>query len=343
MEDTRWARGLTVSPEAGYLVGAALLCTAVLSVLATPGYWAAPKIVAPAVAIDLVLGLPLIGYFLLVRTRRHSGWILLPMLALGLALTRWWVPDQHLRLLPSAALVFGLSDAGLFGLLLLRLRRIALRWRLHRRTLRPLVAMRAALADVLGSRLGGLLHGESAVLWYGLTGWWRSSEPGEEECFFLHRRQGYPAIVGALLLLIVVESAAVHLLLALWNPTVAWVVTGTSLYSGLWIVGDFHAARLNPIVANLRGLDVVVGIRWQLAVSWDNIAAVSDSRPDPRALRLSLWGPPDFWIELHRPVVAYGLLGSTRTVRHVGIAVDRPSELFQALQARVTPASGSTP
>lgn len=60
------------SPEAVFLISAALLCTAELSILAHPGYWAKATVVAPAVMVDLALGMPFLGYLFLVRSRRFD-------------------------------------------------------------------------------------------------------------------------------------------------------------------------------------------------------------------------------------------------------------------------------
>lgn len=307
-----------LSPGLLFPVLTASLCTAVLATLASPGYQAAPQVVGPALAVDLALGLPLVGYLTLVRRGGQSGWVLLPLLVAGLLLAEWWIPRGHLAALPPLPVLAGAAEGALLVVLGIRIRRILSRWRVHRRTLQPLVATRRALADVLGPRAGGILFVEFAVLWYAVAGWRRAPSPGDPT-FSLHRRSAYPAVVGAILLVLAAETSALHLVLAGWSPVAAWILTGLSVYSGLWLLGDLHAARLNPVTAGPWALEVTVGVRSHASLPWSQIRAVGrqvpEGEPSPspgnamaEPVFLGLWGSPNLWIEMDREVEVDGLL-----------------------------------
>lgn len=61
-----------------------------------------------------------------------------------------------------------------------------------------------------------------------------------DRAFTYHRKSLYPALFLVVLLLIIVETLALHLLIQRWSPGIAWLLTGLSLYSIFWIIGDFN-------------------------------------------------------------------------------------------------------
>jgi hypothetical protein len=51
------------------------------------------------------------------------------------------------------------------------------------------------------------------------------------------------AIVCIVALILLVETTVPHLLLQRWSALAAWIFTGLSLYSLLWLTGDYYAIR----------------------------------------------------------------------------------------------------
>ena len=54
------------------------------------------------------------------------------------------------------------------------------------------------------------------------------AEPGPA-VFSYHRKSGYGALLGALLLVFAFETLGVHFLLQRWSPAAAWTFTAFSL------------------------------------------------------------------------------------------------------------------
>lgn len=325
-----------LSRETWFLISLGVLSTVALCVLGHPGYWARPDVVAPALALDLVLGVPLLGYVFLVRGREGQRWLLLPLLGLGLGLARWWIPQSHQAFSDELRALFAWSELILLGYLAGR----TVRMRCEYRRLRPqrprVEALRGALIGVLGPRLGSAVHMEVSALWYATRFLEKevASRPGETR-FHLHRRGGYPAVLGALLLLVLMETTIAHLLLARWSSAAAWISTGLGAYSALWLWGDYHAARLNPVVATERGLDLTVGLRWSASVPWAWIGGIRDRAPDGSSQRMTLMGEADFFIELTAPVEVRGPFGIVRTAHNLGVGVEDPAALRLAITGRV--------
>lgn len=173
-------------------------------------------------------------------------------------------------------------------------------------------------------------------MWYALSGWGRTVEelPGVE-AFAYHTRQAYPAILGAIMMAVVVETAAVHFLVTLWLGNVAWVLTGLGIYSMVWMVGDYHAARMKPFLATEMGLRLDTGLRWRAHVSWEEILSIHDDAPTEPSMPLTLLGKPDFWIECRDAVPVAGPFGIKRTVRFLGVGADDPASFRSEISSRL--------
>lgn len=324
--------------ETGFLLGVAALLAAVLAVPALPGYWARPGLMSQALTVDLALGLPALGWLFLVRGRSGPAWLLPPLFLTGLLLARWLVPGRELgdgRLVEALVVAV---EGTLLVYLAARIRRVAGVVRARRAAGEaPVDALRAGLAEVLDARVAEAAATEASVLWYATAGWRRPAPvPGGVRAFPLHRRNGYPAVLGALLLAVAAETAILHLLLHAWTPVAAWIATGLSVWSALWLVADFHAARHHPPTAGAAGLHLRVGLRWRVRVPWDDLAGVSRStRPVEDGLTLALLGPPDLHLELHRPVAVRGPFGIRKKVTRLGLAADDPAALMEEIEARI--------
>jgi hypothetical protein len=315
-----------------FLVSAGMLCTASLWILSLPAYWAEPQVLAPAVAIDLSLGLPVLGYLFLVRTERSSWVVLIPLLLSGLGLSRWWIPKAHLDLTGGIEIVVVILEGCLLVFLVARIGRIRKTYRREKpRHPYPLDALRLAFAQEVGPRVGAAVFGELSVLWYAFTGWARRrTPPPEARVFPGHRRNAYPAVLSAILMAVLVETAILHLLLSLWIGRAAWIVTALGIYSVLWLVGDFQAARLNPSLSADAGLHLRTGLRWSADLRWTDIVRIQDGPPTEPSVRMALFGKPDLWLECREAMVVVGLFGMERRVRFLGLGLDDPEEFRRA-------------
>ena len=128
------------------------------------------------------------------------------------------------------------------------------------------------------------------------------------------------------------EGFAVHLLLSVWNVLVAWVFTLSSVYGALWLIADFRATVLRPVLVSDESILIRGGIRYTVEVSRLQISSISRSQPEfsQEVLSLKLIGPPTHWIIFSEPVNVHGPYGTTRRVRAVSIEPDDPQGFEEA-------------
>lgn len=131
----------------------------------------------------------------------------------------------------------------------------------------------------------------------------------------------------------VVELTVVHLLLALWQPVVAGVVSLLSLAVVGWLVAGIASFRRSPVLLDRDTLIMRVGPLRRIAVPVANIAVVSGerSRSDLRAMRAV-----NFALVAHPNVVvtlAPRLRRGRRTIGALAHRLDDAPAFLRALDA----------
>jgi hypothetical protein len=165
------------------------------------------------------------------------------------------------------------------------------------------------------------------TLYYALFSWRSEREvPSDAKAFTAHKRAGWGAFFAALLMIVVVEAIATHLLVSHWSNTVAWILSALAAYSVIWLIGDYRALVLRPIVLSSRILWIRLGMRWQAAVPLSNIKRLRPYASSDAALpgfrRMTVLGDPRWVLELQEPAELEGLFGIRRRASTLGIAVD---------------------
>jgi hypothetical protein len=167
---------------------------------------------------------------------------------------------------------------------------------------------------------------ELAAVGLALTGWFRRPRAG-----FAMRSTGWLLYAGVLSFLVVVETAAAHLALAMWKPVIAWISTISSAYALIWLAGDAQAIRLYPVAIAGDTLRLTIGMRWRTAIPLADIASVTEihSVPDG-ALSLALL-VPTVLVTLRAPVEVIGLLGRRRRADRIALTIDDPKAFLAAV------------
>jgi hypothetical protein len=292
-----------------------------------------PDVVATAVMADLTIVVPLL---FAVMIRRPGTWAgIVPVFLLSVLGARLVVPASAGAVLPVLRLCAVPAELATVVLVVWRVRGalgvLAAEGDLVARLER---AFRAAVPN---PRLARMLAYEISVINYGLLSWrdrpaW---EPGRT--FAYHRAGGYGAIVFALLMVSTCEIVGMHLVVSRASSTAAWLVTALELYGVIWILGDYQALRLRPLMVETGGLVVRLGLRWSLLIPRDAIATIEPAPKRPPAKRASghlhaaLMVPPQWQVTLCAPLVARGPYGITKRVTTVALAADDCAGLRQAL------------
>src|SRR5262245_27685565 len=293
-----------------------------------------PELIAIAVTFDIVTVIPLLFYFLVLRPKQHSPLFAIPCFVICNLIASRFLPSTQQAYLQSLEIyLIPVLELALLVFVFSRLPLLRKAYRAERpKTIYFTDAFLSSLQSVLGRNpLLAIVAVETLLVVFSFGGWFLRWKDTGEPTFTYYKKGGYTAILGILLFVGVTETVALHLILSRWSLMVAWILTGLSLYWILWIVGDFHAIRLHPLVLRDGILHLRTGLRWRADIPVSRITDVQIGGPKSSKaksyLRASvLW--PRAVIQLNEPMTVEGLFGLRKTAMEIGVSVDEP-ELFR--------------
>ncbi len=155
--------------------------------------------------------------------------------------------------------------------------------------------------------------------------------------FTLHERSGYGGVVVALVLAVVVETTAVHLMLAQHHAILAAVSFVLGLSSVVWLVRDYQAIRRLPSELTDAELHLRLGRRKELRVSRADIRSLEalpasgEPRGAPGYARFTALGTPELLLHLARPARLTEMYRPPRDVTCLGVTLDDETGFRAAL------------
>ncbi len=260
-----------------------------------------------AACVDLLVSIPAVYYWLMVRPRLQAPVTLIPIVLGGLLRASYLVPASGLL---KMCVAVG-CELGIAYFLVRRGR---------------------------NSRVARLLGWEFSILALALGSWGRRPDVARGGiAFTMHRESGVAVLFSFLAGLSVIEAAGVHLIVLRWSHAATWALTAISIYGALLLVALARSFALYPIVVTPNSILIRAGLLWRVEITRANIARVRRANaPIPRKrdadyLAVTAMADPNVMIELNGPVVAEGLYGRTKLVRRIGISADQASDLISAI------------
>ncbi|GEM_PF-1353495 len=302
-----------------------------------------PDIVAFAITGDVLLGLPVLYYFLMARRNHFPILTVVPVTIVAYFLLRLILPPGHRSHLELLALAAPAVEVVLVVALFHRVRAAVKSIRQRGgQEVYAADALRKALEESLGRHIAtSLLAAELSLIYFAVAGWFKqfsTDQPGALT-FAYYGRNAFGVAIGALLGLVLVEAALLQVVLHQWNPAIAWIALGVHLYLVFWIIGYYQSARLQPLVLTTKRLHLRSGLFWRAEVPLRDIAAVEKATirvTEENGYRnTAVFGEADLVIRLTQPVMLYGLFGISKQASIIGLAVDSPEALRLALVARM--------
>jgi hypothetical protein len=310
-------------------------------VVTTSALFSQRPILPYAVVFDLLVGIPVLFYLLVIRRYQLPISILGGVVGACLALAYWLLPVAQqaplhaLRFLP--ALLEAVTLVFLFakGRRLMRSYRVAYRQQPH---FWPCVEV--ALHQTFG-QAGVLLVAEAEMVRYALFGWWAKPEVVPEAiAFSSYRDSGFTAYTVMFGVVLAVEMAGMHILVSLWSTWVAGWLLVLECYTLVMLVAHGQAVRLRPVLLTANTLHLTVGFVWHLTVPLGELAAVEVLRdtPEPAADLLNLtkllFTQANLMLTFTHPVVVKGPYGIQRTGKRVAVYLDQPQQFIEATGVR---------
>ncbi len=312
-------------------------------IVGSPHFTKNPDVLALAVTVDMVIILPAFFYFWIVRKRRLATLAFVPVFILAIVIAGIILPAAQQTYLDLVKKLIPLLEVLVLGFLIIKIRAIIRHYRASKVTaIYSTDALAASFQHVLGaSTPANILVTELLLLYLAFGGWFKkfTSRAPEHAIFSYHRRVGYTTITCVVALILLVETTALHILLQRWSALAAWIFTGLSLYSLLWLIGDYHAIRLHPLVLDETHLHLRIGMRWRATIPLSGIAEIQNlSRREKSVddyVSVALFGSPRLVMALRQPITIKGLFGIQKETWRLALTIDDEKRFRQELNGRL--------
>ncbi|MDB5017146.1 MAG: hypothetical protein JWQ84_1978 [Mucilaginibacter sp.] len=238
---------------------------------------AATNKIANGLLADFVVTFPVLYYFIIVRPLKKSAKSILLVVSICCFVAYVILPQHQKDYILQVRKLTALAELGFIIYALTKLKKINHSYKIHQSVMAdPIYNLRSAMADVLGESLAiKVLAAELAVLRYGLLFWRKEKSTLKKSIdFSTHKEAGYVAIWCILIVAMMVELVAVHLLLMKWSNLAANIVTILSAYGSIIIIADLSAIVKRNILINKHQLVLRTGLRWRTVTTPENVLSI---------------------------------------------------------------------
>jgi len=319
-----------------------------LTLVTTNAFARRPTLGEMAISFDLLVFVPFVWWLIVVRSGQASLRTLVPVILASIVGARLVLPRDHQAMLPWVRWMMAPVELAVVGWVAWQIRAIVRRRQSDRATSPGLTGgghdLLADLSTVLEPAFGTgavatIVTSEIALIYYAFASWGRRPHvpDGAQPIVLEHNGSLLVGIAMAL----AVETVMLHLfVVSRWGPLAAWVLTGTSLYSLLWLTGEFRARVLRPPYVTDDALVIRNGMRASVVVPRTELSAVERvtwrTLPAKAAdyLDIARPGEPNVVLHFRDPVEVALLFGRRRRVTRIGLRAERADEAMRALSPR---------
>ncbi len=309
-----------------------------------------PGIMAIAIATDLAVGVPLLYYLLLVRKRFLPPLSIVPVVVLTLLAIRFILPSSQQSYLRFGEFLILAIELSIAAFILFKLRHIIREYRSARRDCLYFIdALRTGLQKSFGSELlAAILATEISMLYLVFAGWFTKFRTSRQNvsAYSYHQESYFSFIFWPLVALVIVEAGLLHLIVGIWTQIGAWILTAINVYALLWMVGHFHAVRLQPLIVDDEYIHIRTGLIWRGRIPLAKIAdlrkpTLVDSKV-PGYVSAALMGEPDMVVVLKEAEELESLFARKKETSIIGISLDDPKAFWEDVGNRLLnrPAAG---
>ena len=238
-----------------------------------------PEILSHAITLDLILTVPFV-YFLIIRKKDTPKITIASMFVLGIVIAGLIIPTQNQFVLQQVK-TFVFPVVVVF--LVFKTHQTRQHFKLQKKNNPDFyTALKISCKAILPERVGALLATEIAVIYYSFFSWKQRDLAANE--FSYYKKSGIQLLVSTFIFLIFIETFAMHLMLQLWNHTVAWILTALSLYTCLQFFALIRSMSKRPVFIDVtnRKLFLRYGFFSEATIPFDDIQQIeANTRPLP--------------------------------------------------------------
>lgn len=291
-----------------------------------------------AITADLLFTVPLV-YFLLISKTEIPNTTVIPVMIIGLFVGSYFLPQEsqkYLSIFKTWALP--VIEISILTFVIIKVRSAVKKYKgLKGSTPDFFNTLKSTCYEILPNRLVLPFATEVAVFYYGFINW-KTREINDNE-FTYHKRSGTLALFYAFILIIGIETIAIHFLLIRWSLIAAWILTALSIYTAIQVFGFAKSLAQRPISINQDSLTLKYGILNEVEIPFSDIDKVELSSKSLEKNELTKTLSPLGELESHNVIIhlkkendLVGLYGMKKRFILLGLHIDAPKEFNERME-----------
>ena len=315
--------------------GIPLLIILFLAILPkTSAFQSAPADMAVAILLDLLITVPVV-YFLIIRKTKIPKFTVIYPFLIGVLVAGFIIPIEHQALLSKVKLIaVPLIEMGLVSVLIYKIVQLNKSFKRQPNNENDFYDnLLIACNEIFPGRVGRILATEISVFYYLFST--KKKAVIQENEFTYFKKNGIKTVLIVILFVLLIEAFAMHLLLAKWNETVAWVVTILSIYAMFQILSILKSLnkRLLSINHDAKMLHLRYGFASQTYIPFECIERIEkstktlDNKEHVKLSAFDMLDAHNVIIYLNQTQLIHRIYGIQKQYKAIALFVD-DKELF---------------
>jgi len=271
-----------------------ILILALIFLLNSAVYLENQSTLSTYITLDFIITIPLI-YFLLIRKTSISNLTIAPFLIACVIIASYAIPNTNQDTLSAfKTWLIPLVELSVLTIIVLKVRKAVLHYKSVANEQRDFYSiLQEVCLSIFPEVPARLAANEIALIYYGFFNFKTIKlKPGE---YSNYKGSGILSTLSAIIFLVGVEMISIHILAARWSSTLAWILTGISIYSALQLIGIIRSVPKRPIVVKDKELILRFGMLSETIIPMDSIESIalatsSDFDKEKMTKTLSLFG-----------------------------------------------------
>lgn len=270
------------------------LIIALIALLKSSAYITHQSTLSTFITIDFIITIPLI-YFLLIRKTNISKLTIAPFLIASIIIASYAIPSANQDTLTLAKTwLIPIIELSVLSIIFIKVKKAFSHYKSASDKHKDFYSI---LQDTCSSMFpeipAKLVTNEIALIYYGFFNF-KSVKLKPNE-FSNYKGSGILSTLGAVIFLVGVEMITIHILASKWSTTLAWVLTGLSIYSAIQLIGIIRSVPKRPIIIKDKQLILRFGMLSETIIPFEVINTIdfadsSDYDKEKTTKTLSLLG-----------------------------------------------------
>lgn len=290
-------------------------------------------------SIDLVILIPA-SYFFLIRKTSIPNITVIPITVLSFVIAYQVVPSDLQQTLSILEMILAPVELGIISWLIYQVHKIIRGVNKKEYSVRdfPEVLKTFLLKRGNTKTMANIISSEASLFYYTFVGWKKPNGLTPFE-FSTYKSSGYQSVFILVLFLLPVETFVLHLWLQSYSTALAWVLTGISIYSFFFVLGDRNSIRHRPIVLEKKSLVLNTGLRWQVSLPYELIQKIELREGDENTEKfanLTTFGYGNVMLNLKEPTKIHGIYGIKKTANKIALSIDEREDFMKQLAEKLS-------